>query len=181
MKRSERRSLLCRYLWMLCAGLCGVIVLLALLTWLVLQHHSAKIEQQAAAQRPDAAIFSDDSEPLAAQNPDALAWRAQPVLMRTRRPPVALPKVLQDTPPEVVIRKEPPQPFTALLTSIVIRGDTRLAFFRTAEQQNLKLYEGDEYQGWRLQKVAPDAVTLENDGQVVHLELRNYGSPASQK
>lgn len=182
MKRSERRKKIGRYLWWMIIVLCVLILLTALLGLFLQGMQNKNLQKQVHMQNPESDIYTRQvSEEENKMPPAALAWQEQSMFMRTRKPPVELvkptPAPVKKKEPEK--KEEPPPEFAGVLTSIVIHGDTRLAFFRNGAQ-NLKLYEGDEYQGWLLKKVDNDSVTLENNGLSLHLDLRNYAPSKSQ-
>ncbi|MCW1842733.1 hypothetical protein [Prosthecomicrobium hirschii] len=110
------------------------------------------------------------------------ATRDRPLFVPSRRPPPPPPPAVVAPPPVVVLPADPgppaPEPVappTAVLTGVIVGGETRIAVFRGDDGKPLTVRQGEEIQGWTVAEVQVRSITLEQNGETLELALKAPG------
>jgi hypothetical protein len=121
----------------------------------------------------DTALASPVLEAFAPPDLGALTETVdRPLFAASRRPAAPAPVVAAPREPELV---EPLRPPELTLTAVVIAGDDAVAVVRSREGNQVeRLRQGDEYQGWEVERVAPEALHLLRDGTRHEIALRKF-------
>jgi len=99
----------------------------------------------------------------------------RPLFSPERRPPAEqAPAEVAPLPRAEVALQPPPR---LELSAVIIEPQRRLALFRAASGASLRAEEGERVEGWTLQEVRDDGVTLERDGRTHELALRTFEPP----
>ncbi len=99
----------------------------------------------------------------------------RPLFSPERRPSLETPEVVMAA-PVASAREEPPP--SLVLTAVVLEPGRRLALFRRGVGDTaLRALEGERVEGWTVQSVREDGVTLERDGRVHEIDLRTFRPP----
>jgi hypothetical protein len=104
----------------------------------------------------------------------------RPIFVATRRPaPPPLPK------PEPVVAAPPPPPPPTLpqitLLAIVLSPQRHEAVFTLSNGSNATLAEGDQLEGWTLEKILPDKVVFRFDDTVKEVDFPSAGAGQAKR
>jgi hypothetical protein len=97
--------------------------------------------------------------------------RDRPIFSPSRRPPppvVAVDPAAVSAPPP---RREAEKPPLSLVGTIIGDEESFGIFLDHSTKQSLRLKLGDDYQGWKLQKILAGQATMEKDRQAAELTL----------
>ncbi|MBT9289615.1 hypothetical protein [Prosthecodimorpha staleyi] len=110
------------------------------------------------------------------------ATRDRPLFVPSRRPPPPPPPAVVAPPPVAVLPADPgppaPEPVvppTAVLTGVIVGGETRIAVFRGDDGKPLTVRQGEEIQGWTVAEIQARSITLEQNGEQLELALKPPG------
>ncbi len=151
-----------------------LIIFLVLAAVMIFTEWVAKGERRAKikALQPDKAItLQVDEKDLVLPSPGKLDDSInRPLFMKNRKPYV---EPEPEPEPELVEEKEPAEPLTESLVSVIITDKVKVVFLSGGDG-TVRLEEGMSYNGWTVAKVHADKVEMKEGDNVEVLELRTF-------
>ena len=157
-------------------GLCLLLAVIILIEWVFLPSQPQLVNQRGSGEINTGTTKADYDSVSAFTLPPLTEFdsvKERPIFIEGRRP---LP------PSQTVVQQEKPipsrggsRPPKMDLSAILIINNEPMALLRNPPKGvSTRLKTGDEFQGWQVEKIAPDRVTLKQSGKSEEFLLRTF-------